>query len=67
MQKSRKVEFKEAEIGSKGHFPALYVIIKVSPPPPWNCPLHTIPPYFQNFILLLNPPPPFLDACYLPV
>ena len=41
---------------SKGHLPALYVIIKVSPHPPWTCPLHPIPPNFQPLPHILTPP-----------
>ena len=39
IQKGRKQAFKEAENVSEGHFSALYVIIEVSSPPPWICPL----------------------------
>ena len=57
--KDRKQAFKKSEnqhskrqkFGSKGHFSALYDIIKVSPLPPWT---FTTPPYLQPLTHLLN-------------
>ena len=33
---------KRGGTGYEGHMSALYVIIEVSPPPPWKFPLHSI-------------------------
>ena len=38
--------------GSEGNFSALYIIVEVSPPPSWTCPLHPLPPNIQP----LHPP-----------
>ena len=50
--------------GSEGHFSTLYVIRKVSPPPPCIFPIHTIPtnikplPYPSS----ITPPPPLIGV-----
>ena len=47
--------------GSGGHFSPLYVIIEVTPTPPWTCTIHpTHPPIYTLFLLppLFDPPPP---------
>ena len=63
-KKAENKHSKSHETGSEGHSSALYVIIEVSPPPPWTCTLqsptpHPIPIY-KLFLLppLFNPPPP---------
>ena len=43
-KKAENKNSKRQETGYEGYFLALYVIIEVSPPPPWMCPLHSIPP-----------------------
>ena len=53
-KKAENKHSKNQEIGSEGHFSALYVIIEVSPPPTWAYPLHPTPPYIQP----LPPPSP---------
>ena len=60
VQKGRKQAFKESGNGFEERFSALYVIIEVSPPPPWTCPLHPISPFFQLVTLPSygNPPLP---------
>ena len=52
-KKSENKHSKSQEIVSDRHFSALYVIIEVSPPPAWTCPLYHIPTYFLHI-----PPPP---------
>ena len=39
-KKAENLHSKRQNLESKGRFPALYVIIKVSPLPPWTCTLH---------------------------
>ena len=48
------------ETGSEGHLSTIYVIIEVSPPPPWTCSLHPIPPNIQPISppYSIQPPPP---------
>ena len=60
LKKTEDKYSKIQETGSEGHFSSLYVIIEVSPPPPWECPLHPIPPYLQPLspTSSLQPPPP---------
>ena len=51
--------FKEAEIGSEGHFSALYNRMNVSPPPPCMCTIHPYPPNIKplHATSSINPPP----------
>ena len=57
-KKAENYHSKRQKIGSNAHFPALYVIINVSPNPPCTCPIHTFNPNFKTLTPLFNPPPP---------
>ena len=51
---------KRQKNGSERHFSALYVIIEVSPLPPWMFTLHPTPPPLPNILPIpppFNPPP----------
>ena len=48
---------KKKKIGSIGHLPELYVIIKVSSTPPWTCPLHPNITNIKPLTPMFDPPP----------
>ena len=56
-KKAENQHSKRQKTGSKGNLPALCLIIKVSPPPPWFFLSILLPPYFQNIPRLVNPSP----------
>ena len=53
-KKVEKQHSKRQKIGSEGNLSAPFVIIKVSPPPPWTCPLHPIPPNLQPLPVIMR-------------
>ena len=59
-KKAGNKQSKSQETGSEGNFSSLYVMIEVSPPPPWTFPLHPTPPISNLFLLtpLSNSPHP---------